>query len=234
MGVISGVIIGAIGSILAVIVIELFLRSKPALFLFGSSYRLAIRLRREGIIAFQFTREDYRERLPTFLSYADHSIAIVSISLRLTSDEGELLQLFKNRIAERSDFRISISLIAPKSPAAALAAASLNVTGDHLVNEEIRPMLRKLVGIRNDLPESDRPRLRILVHNFFPMGSAILLDADPTQGRIQVETKLFRAPRIESFGYEVVGSSPFYSRNYRAWMRVIDASVPVTDEDLIN
>jgi len=95
-------------------------------------------------------------------------------------------------------------------------------------------MLRKLVGIRNDLPESDRPRLRILVHNFFPMGSAILLDADPTQGRIQVETKLFRAPRIESFGYEVVGSSPFYSRNYRAWMRVIDASVPVTDEDLIN
>ena len=64
------------------------------------------------------------------------------------------------------------------------------------------------------------------------MGSAILLDADPTQGRIQVETKLFRAPRIESFGYEVVGASPFYSRNYRAWMRVIDASVPVTDEDL--
>jgi hypothetical protein len=131
MGVISGVIIGAIGSILAVIVIELFLRSRPALFLFGSSYRLAIRLRREGIIAFQFTREDYRERLPTFLSYADHSIAIVSISLRLTSDEGELLQLFKNRIAERSDFRIAISLISPKSPAAALAAASLNVTGDY-------------------------------------------------------------------------------------------------------
>ena len=232
MDVISAIVIGALGSILAVVVIAFFSRSRAAIFLFGSSYGLAMRLRREGVTAFQFTRDDYRQRLPTYLSTANHSIAIVSISFRLTSDEGELLQLFKNRIIERGDFRITISLLAPRS--AAIAAASLNVPPEQLANDEIRPMLQKLMEVRDSLPLSERARLQILVHELFPMGSAILLDAEPTQGRIQVETKLFRAPRIESFGYEVVAPSPFYTRNYRAWRRVIDESRPVRSQDLTN
>ncbi|MGH2477031.1 MAG: hypothetical protein ACRDIL_17370, partial [Candidatus Limnocylindrales bacterium] len=65
-------------------------------------------------------------------------------------------------------------------------------------------------------------------HGCFPMGSAILLDAGTDRGIIQVETKLFRSPRDESFGFEVTGPSAFFTRNHRAWMRVLDESVDWT------
>lgn len=229
--VISGIIIGAIGSIIAVIIVELFLRSRHSIMLVGLSHRLATRIRRERITAFQFTREDYRERLPTFLSRARHSIIIISISFRLTSNEGELLQFFRNRLLEDADFRITISILAPKSSASILTAASLNITHEQL-RDEIHTMLNELIALREGLSAPEQSRLQIFVHECLPMGSAILLDCEPTRGTIQVETKLFRAPRIESFGFEVVGPSPFYTRNYRAWRRVLDESRPVSYEDL--
>ena len=64
------------------------------------------------------------------------------------------------------------------------------------------------------------------------MGSAILLDASPTTGTIQVETKLHRAPRTESFGFEVKGPSSFYGRQYAAWNVLLRESRPVCAEDL--
>ena len=93
-------------------------------------------------------------------------------------------------------------------------------------------MLEQLEELRESLPEAQKTRLKVLVHDCLPMGSAILLDATSSTGKIQVETKLYRAPRTESFGYEVVGPTPFYSRNYSAWKRVLDDSKEVSSGHL--
>jgi hypothetical protein len=151
----------------------------------------------------------------------------VSVSLRVKQDEGDLINLFRERISSNANYRVRVSLLDPNSPANDISAQSLNIPPGQLRNE-IQEMLQHLVTFRDSLPEHCRPRFSILVHDSMPMGSAIMLDATPEAGTIQVETKLFRAPRLESFSYEVVGPSDFYSRNYRAWTAVIDQSSPVT------
>ena len=227
---VSGVIIGILGSILAAIVIGIAVRGTAFFGLFFTSFKMAMRLKSERIISFHLKRNDYRYRLPEFLSHAKHSIVIISISFKLTSEEGALLELLKNKIAANPDFRIKISLINPFSAAAGALALSLSLPLDDL-QIEICSMFKKLVACRDSLKETDKPRMEILVHNCIPMGSAILLDAAPEKGVIQVETKLFKSPRTESFGYEVHGPSPFYGRNYRSWMQVIDDSNPVKEVD---
>lgn len=78
--------------------------------------------------------------------------------------------------------------------------------------------------LKTALPAGQRERLDVRVHESLPMGSAIMLDAEPERGIIQIETKLHRSPRVESFGFELHGPSDFYSRHYRAWIRVWDES----------
>lgn len=227
---VSGIIIGVLGSILSAIVIGIVVRGTTFFWLFSSSIKMAMRLKREYITSFHLRREDYRERLPEFLSHAKHSITIISISLKLTSEEGAILELLKSKIAANPDFRIKISLINPFSAAAGALALSLNIPLEDL-QVEICSMLKKLVICRDSLKEADKPRMEISIHDCIPMGSAILLDAAPEKGVIQVETKLFKSPRTESFGYEVRAPSSFYKRNYRSWMQVIDDSKPAKEVD---
>lgn len=231
MDFLQGIFIGALSSILAAIVIAFSLRGKNLFFLISSSRRLAMRLREGGITKFHLSRDQYGRTLRTYLSQAVHSIVIVSVSLKVTHDEGDIAGLFQERISENPDFRATVSLLNPRSPAVAIAAASLNITPEQM-STEIQAMLTHLVKIRQQLPALDRVRLVILIHDCLPMGSAILLDAAPFKGTIQVETKLFRAPRAESFSYEVKGPSPFYTRNYRAWMKVLDESKAFRQEDV--
>jgi hypothetical protein len=132
------------------------------------------------------------------------------------------------RINQSDSFRIAVSLLDPFSDVLDVAAKSLNEKPNELA-DDICKMIRRLLEIRDRLSETDRSRLIISVHDFLPMGSAILLDATPTSGLIQVESKLHKSPRTDSFGYEIAGPSEFYSRNFRSWFCVLDES-KVVDE----
>jgi hypothetical protein len=189
---------------------------------------LASRLAAAGMTSFQLSRDDYRTRigggsLPAYLGTAQISIEMVSISIKLTHDEGQLIEVFRRKLFSASEFRIVISLLNPASSVVESVAASLDLTAERL-RGEITEMLRDLNTFRTSLPDNQRKHFKILLHNWQPMGSAILKDATPHSGVIQVETKLYRAPRVESFGYEVSGPSEFYHRNYTSWKKVIDDS----------
>lgn len=223
------VILGILAGFLTTLLTWLFLRSSSFLSLFGSSYKVAARLKKERISAFRFDRGDFRDRLPNFLSKANHSIGIISVSLKVTDDEGGIASLFLKRINQSDNFKITVSLLDPFSQALEVAAKSLNEKPKEMA-DDICLMIKRLLDIKDRLPDTDRSRLVISVHDFLPMGSAILLDATPDSGLIQVETKLYKSPRTESFGYEVHGPSEFYARNYRAWVCVLDES-KIIDEN---
>jgi hypothetical protein len=227
----TAIIYGAIGSVIAFIIVAAASRTRLAMSLLGASYRLAHSLRSAGLIKFHFSRDDYEFTLPTFLRQARHSIGVVSISLRLTHEEGDLVELFRTRLAQDPSFRVRLSLLAPDSVAAHCAAPSLGVTQDQLASE-IKGMLRDLTALKSSLTPSQAQRLEVLVHESFPMGSAILMDATAEAGLIQVETKLHRAPRVESFGFIISGPSPFYERHFRAWTGVFDESRPPTQAEI--
>lgn len=222
------VVLGILAGFLTTLLTWFVLRSSSFLSIFGSSYKLVTRLKKENISAFRFDRGDFRERLPTFLSKAKHSISIISVSLKVTDDEGGIADIIFKRINQIDNFKITISLLDPFSEALGVAAKSLNEKPNELA-ADICLMLERLLDIKNRLSNDDQSRLTITVHDFLPMGSAILLDVTPTSGLIQVETKLYKSARTDSFGYEVLGPSEFYTRNYRAWISVLDESKTVDE-----
>lgn len=190
-----GIISGIIAGLLLAWIAAAYSHTRVLVRFFGGDIRLARKLRTEGVTNFQFHRDDYGRTLRTYLEQAKHSIEIVSISLGLTHAEGNLIDLFRQKLNLNS-FEIAISQL-----------------------------------FRNSLPEEHAQRLRVLVHECLPMGSAILLDGSLDHGRIQIETKLHRAARVESFGFEIAAGTPFYERHFNAWKRVLHSSRPPTEAE---
>lgn len=183
----------------------------------------------QGLTKFHFSRDDYGRTLATFIETAAQSISIVSISLKITDDEGQLADLFKRKLSSNSSFTITVSLINPNNhELVKVAADTLNVTKEKL-SKEIIEMLKDLLNCYDSLNASEKSRFKILVHDCFPMGSVVMLDATPTYGMIQVETKLYKAARANSFGFQLTKESPFFKHNFVAWNRVIQDSKPATN-----
>lgn len=227
---VSGIVIGAIGSILAVVVVHHFEIGRGFLRrVLGLPYQIASNLAAGGIRRLSLSRGDYHKHrigggsLRGYLATAKYSIDIVSISLNVTQAEEALIELLEQKINADATFRVRVTLLNPSSPVTRLLAKSLDLEPGDL-EAEIRDTLDQLMECKQRLPSGARRRLGVYVHDTLPIGSAILLDATPERGTIQVETKLYRAPRTESFGFEVVGPSPFYLRNYAAWQKAFDDS----------
>lgn len=235
----GSLIVGTLGSILAAVLISLFvkyrkklLKNRTRTIQNSELINLGQTFYNQGLTKFHFSRDDYGRTLATFLDTAINSIYIVSISLKITDDEGQLLYLFKRKLSANSSFIISISLINPNNPELIkVASDTLNVSKEKLYNEVIE-MLKGLLDCYNSLNPSERSRFKILVHDCFPMGSVIMIDTTPTSGMIQVETKLYKAPRTASFGFQLTKESPFFKHNYVAWHRVFQESKPFTRENL--
>jgi len=231
-------VLGVAGSIVATLIVWIFSkwikreyldkrRNNKMLIEIGSKFY------NEGLSKFHFSRDDYESTLSTFLDTANTSISIVSISLKVTQEEGRLTDLFKKKLAQNEHFIVTISLINPNNlELVKLAADTLDIRTEKL-HSEVVDMLKDLLTCCQQLTSTERSRFKILVHDCFPMGSVIMLDATPTSGLIQLETKLYRSPRNESFGFQLTRESPFFKRNYAAWNRIIRDSKPIEKEDLV-
>jgi hypothetical protein len=227
---ISAIIIGAAGSLLALFISQQFEFGRALLQkFFRMPFRVASALVEGGITRMTLSRADYHRYrsgagvLRDYLALAQQSIDIVSISLNVTQAEGSLISLFEERIQSNPVFRVRVTLLNPHCGAVPHLAKSLDLSAESL-RGEIIDTLTQLNECRQRLGNVAQERLQIFVHDTLPIGSAILLDATPASGRIQVETKLYRAPRTESFGFEVIGPSSFYSRNFIAWQKVFGDS----------
>lgn len=187
----------------------------------------------EGLTKFHFSRNDYSRTLVTFLARAAISILIVSVSLKITHEEGRLTEIFRKKLISNQAFTIIVSLINPNNQALLkIVADTLDIPCNKL-RKEIVDMLKDLFACYEQLTRQEQSRFKILVHDCFPMGSVIMLDATETSGVIQVETKLYKTPRNESFGFQIIKDSPFFKRHYLAWQRVIQVSIPIRKGDLI-
>jgi len=234
-------IIGIVGSIIAATIVTFVvkwyrkkvLEKRKIASVNTELIRLGKTFLNQGLTKFHFSRDDYGRTLASFIDTASQSISIVSISLKITDDEGQLSYLFKRKLSVNSSFMISISLINPNNQELVkVVADTLNISKEKL-SHEITEMLKDLLDCFESLNPSEKSRFKILVHDCFPMGSVVMLDATPTGGMIQVETKLYKAPRTASFGFQLTKDSPFFKHNFVAWHRVIQDSKPYTKEQLV-
>lgn len=195
--------------------------------------KLGTRFFEEGLVEYHFSRDDYNERLSTFLDRATTSISIVSLSLKIAHEEGKITEIFRKKLVYNQAFIITISLINPNNQALVkIVADALDIPYDKLRNE-IVDMLKDLFDCYEQFTKQEQSRFKILVHDCFPMGSVIMLDATETSGVIQIETKLYKAPRNESFGFQIARETTFFKRNYIAWQKIIQDSIPIRKEDIV-
>jgi hypothetical protein len=188
-----------------------------------------------GLTAFYPSRAYYRKYRETatidqYVSTATHSVVMVSINLMTGIPIEGLSGALIAKLKLTKSFTATISLIDPdKLYLMKTLAPVLNTTPGDLANS-IRASLNQLTSARAKLPLRARGRFLIRVHNTIPMGSAILLDHRELSGRIQIESKVYKAAPLLSFAFEVMqtGVHGFYEtlakgyddlvRDGREWM----------------
>ena len=63
--------------------------------------------------------------------------------------------------------------------------------------------MSELSRLKQRIPKQAQDRFGIRVHNAIPFGSAIIIDGNTGRGKIQIETKPFKAPLRKSFAFEI-------------------------------
>ena len=170
-----------------------------------------------GLTAFYPSRAYYRKYRETatidqYVSTATHSVVMVSINLMTGIPIEGLGGALATKLKLNKSFTATVSLIDPdKLHLMKTLAPVLNTTPGDLANS-IRASLNQLTDARAKLPLRARGRFLIRVHNTIPMGSAILLDHHEPSGRIQIESKVYKAAPLQSFAFEVMqtGANGFY------------------------
>ena len=120
-------------------------------------------------------------------------------------------------------FTVSISLLDYSKPWLMQAMApALDVRPNALAND-IFESLDKLWKMKRGLPTTAQERFSIRVHQSIPFGSAILLDHASSNGRIQIETKVYKVALRKSFAFEVgpSGASGFYNTLVSGYLNLI-------------
>ncbi len=174
-----------------------------------------------GLTAFYPSREYYNvyratHNIDEYVSTAQSSIVMVSVNL-MTGVPFDGLCEALNR------FTVLISLLDFRRPWLMQAMApALDMRPSALAND-IFESLEKLWKMKTGLPAATGKRFSIRLHHSIPLGSAILLDHANSNGRIQIETKVYKVSLRKSFAFEVgpSGASGFYNTLVSGYLNLI-------------
>ena len=165
-----------------------------------------------GLSGFYPSRAYYSHRqeaasIDRYISTAQRTLSMVSINLRTGLPIDGILDVLDKKLGTRdSTFRVTISLLDPARRGLMEAVAPALSLEPQELSLDIANTVTKLLQFRNSLEDDVRPRLRLRLHAAVPFGSVIMLDELENDGRIQVETKAYRAPGRKSFAFELVSS----------------------------
>jgi predicted acylesterase/phospholipase RssA len=195
---------------------------------------LAAPLRAAGITAFYASRRDYpRYRsgaasIEEYVSQATRSLKMISINLSTGILMDGLFDRFREMILDRDNpVQVTVSVADPSSAnLMGTLAPVLDTTPDELA-DRISRTLERLDKFRSSLPARKRRFFQPRVHPALPPASAILIDQETTQGRIQLETKPFGLPMNESYAFEVAAGSQMYATLVRSYELVLATGSPL-------
>lgn len=184
-----------------------------------------------GISAFYQSRDDYgkyREdasSIDRYVSTAQNSIHMVSINLMTGLPFDDLCGVFKEKLEEpNNSFMVAVSLLNPNSKSLMESLSPVLALSPDRLAKSIKDSLEELNKLKEGLLPDSQDRFKILVHNAIPFGSAIMLDVFSGNGRIQIETKPYKAPLRKSLAFEVTnkGSNEIYSTLRDGYCRLLD------------
>lgn len=182
-----------------------------------------------GLSAFYPSRDYYSKyrdvaNIDQYVSTATRSVVMVSINLMTGIPIAGVCEALVTKLKANPKFTAVVSLLNPDlSHLMASLAPVLSTTRAGLAHS-IRESLHRLNHAKTQLRPKDRSRFSVRVHDTIPMGSAILLDHKESFGRIQIESKVYKAPPRMSFAFEVVrtGSQGFYETLAKGYDDLVD------------
>ena len=171
-----------------------------------------------GLTGFYPSRKFYAyrqgaESIDSYVNGARKSLMMVSINLMTGLPFTNLCKVLERKLENKANkFSAVISLLNPLKASLIFSISPvLNKTEDQLFSS-IKETIDALVKFRDSLSTSAKNSLELRVHNTIPFGSAIFVDHKESYGRIQIETKPYKAVLNDSFAFEIAphGTSGFY------------------------
>ncbi|MFA5897634.1 MAG: CBASS cGAMP-activated phospholipase [Hyphomicrobium sp.] len=168
-----------------------------------------------GLTAFYPSRRYYQSHraqatsIDLYVATAQQTLTMVSINLMTGVPFDDLCEAIREKLENRNaPFSAIISLLDPARDdlMTAIAPVFEGFTAQGLALS-INNSLRRLRDFRASVSAQAAERLAIRVHRAIPFASAILIDHRTPTGRIQLETRPYRAPLKDSFGFEVARSA---------------------------
>jgi hypothetical protein len=194
-----------------------------------------------GMTAFYPSRDFYGThrraagRIDSYVAQAEKTLVMVSINLMTGIHFDDLCAVLRSKLASQTaGFQAMISLLDPNSDHLMHALApSLDQTPRALAGS-VRTALSELLKLKDGLPQQVQERFTIHVHRSIPFGSAIMLDHREASGRIQIETKVYKARFNSSFAFELAptGSSGLYDVLAKGYEELIKDGVEVSAQYL--
>lgn len=184
-----------------------------------------------GLTNLFVSRKDYatyRPQTPSIDSYiasAQKTLVMVSVNLMTGLPFDGLCEVLENGLESRSrPLSVTISLLNPWKNELMAAIGPVLETPPVELSERIKDTLRKLLPLKERLSPDGRSRFAVRVHNAIPFGSAIMIDHKEDCGRMQIETKPYKAPIRESFGFEITPVEPngLFQKLCRAYDALVD------------
>ena len=162
-----------------------------------------------GVTAFYQSRKDYGKyradasTIDSYVATANHSVHMVSINLMTGLPFDGLCSALEKKLEQNSTFSVSISLLNPWKNELMLALSPVLDIEPEKLAESITSTLSELSKRKQRISKQAQNRFEIRAHNAVPFGSAIIIDGNTARGKIQIETKPFKAPLRKSFAFEI-------------------------------
>lgn len=162
-----------------------------------------------GLTAFYQSRKDYAKyrnstsTIDSYISTAKHNVHMVSINLMTGVVFDDVLSVLEEKLKHNSDFVCMISLLNPWQRYLMSAISPVLGMSTEKLTGSIKETLSKLSILKQKLPNEVQGRFEIRVHKAIPFGSAIMIDVNSGEGKIQIETKPYKYPLGKSFAFEI-------------------------------
>ena len=172
-----------------------------------------------GLSRFFPSREHYKrfrgglDSISEYVALADTCLEMISINLATGTDIEGVLDTFEDLIQRRKPVTVRISLLDPELPYLAQAIAPVVSAAPTTLIGRTSDTLDALAQLRDvRLGKARRKYLEVWCHSCVPNASAIIIDGDSAEGRVQLETKGYKVGMKHSFGFEVRAGTEFFAR----------------------
>jgi hypothetical protein len=209
----NNLFISIVGSIIAACVIFYFVHSKEWFKILIGRYRLNKRIYKAGITNIYESRDDYAKyrnypkitpKLLDYLKLAEKNIYISAYWMAHGTEIEGITQGIIDLVKPPKSLNITVCVINPDSQCINAISQHLGMPEKELV-ERIRTSITKLKQAKNRLSKEEKQKMTIKTHDSLPVASAIILDYDSDNCRMQLEFKPYQVDRHYNCSIELSG-----------------------------